>query len=425
MKYIYFNQESNWAEKLARPLQNMAELSTVVRKVMDRVRDEGDRGLLALTQEFDRVSLTDIQVSQEEMSRAVDLIDDELKAALKQAKANIELFHRSQEVEVEKIETQAGVQCWRESRPIDTVGLYIPGGTAPLLSTVLMLAVPAVVAGCPQIVLCSPPNRSGQIHPAILYAASLCGVHAVYKVGGSQAIAAMTYGTDTVVKVNKIFGPGNQYVTCAKVLAQQEGVAIDMPAGPSEVLVWCDDEARPDFVAADLLAQAEHGVDSQVVLVCDSPDYGARVEAELERQLEFLPRRDIIKVVLENSSIVVANEKEAIEVINFYAPEHLIIQRNTKSYQLADIANAGSVFIGPYTPESAGDYASGTNHTLPTNGFATAYSGVSLDSFVKKITFQEISKTGLTHLEKIISPMAAAEELEAHRRAVLIRLDKQ
>lgn len=402
--------------------QNRETVRKRVSEILKNVEEEGEAALKALTHRLDGVELRELQVSYAEIDAAVDEIDDELKMAIRTARNNIEKFHRSQILRPQKTETMPGVVCWREARPIESVGLYIPGGSAPLVSTVLMLAVPAQIAGCREVVLCSPPDAGGQIHPAILYAANLCGVRDIYKLGGAQAVAAMAFGTDPVRKADKIFGPGNQYVTEAKLQVQARGVAIDMPAGPSEVLVWADDEARPEFVAADLLAQAEHGPDSQVILVCDSEDFVRKTTAEIEKQMVTLSRRAIIEQALEESVILVAEEKEALRLINAYAPEHLIIQRRRPKKYLEEILHAGSVFIGPYTPESAGDYASGTNHTLPTNGYARMYSGVSLDSFVKKITFQQISREGLKTLEPTITGLADTEKLDAHREAVKIRL---
>lgn len=424
MKFYSYADSLDWPTIMARPVKDQSHLWSQVDSVLQRVKSEGDQALKVFTAQFDGVELASLSVSEEEFVEAQALVSEELKSALKAAQRNIEHFHSMQKETVVKVETMPGVWCWRESRALETVGLYIPGGTAPLVSTVLMLAVPAWVAGCKNIIMCTPPNPEGKIHPAILYAAQLCGVSNVYKVGGSQAIAAMTFGTETILKVDKVFGPGNQYVTAAKVLAQQSGVAIDMPAGPSEVLVWCDDLANPDFVAADLLAQAEHGIDSQVVLICESQSFAQQVEQAIEKQISSLSRKEIIRGALEQSLIIQANSDAAMRLINQYAPEHLIIQREVGSYELSAIQHAGSVFIGPYTPESAGDYASGTNHTLPTNGFAKAYSGVSLDSFVKKMTFQEITPSGLNQLAKVIAPMADAEQLDAHKNAVLIRLNK-
>lgn len=399
------------------------KLEDQVRKILNRVKIEGDVALRELTEKHDGVSISDFKVHDSEIEAAVSQVSEDLKKAILTAKNNIEKFHQSQIESSRKIETMPGVICWRESRPIENVGLYIPGGSAPLISTVLMLGVPANLAGCQNVVLCSPPDKQGQIHPAILYAAALCNIRNIYRVGGSQAVGAMAYGTETVPKVDKIFGPGNQYVTQAKLMIQSHGIAIDMPAGPSEVLVWADDSANPKFVAADLLAQAEHGPDSQVVLICESEEFAEQTKKWMNELKTEMSRESIIDQALKNSVMLVAARELAERLINEYAPEHLIIQRNKRSYSTDDIQNAGSVFIGPFSPESAGDYASGTNHTLPTNGAARMYSGVSLDSFVKKITFQELSYEGLQGLESVIRELANAEELDAHRLAVEIRLD--
>lgn len=402
-----------------------AEINQIVADILEQVRIGGDQALLDLTFRLDGVRMESLRVCDAEIEAAISQVDRDLKSALLIARANIEQFHQSQYEEIRKIETRPGVYCWRESRPIDSVGLYIPGGKAPLISTVLMLGVPAQLAGCENVVLCSPPDAHGQIHPAILYAASLCGIRYIYKVGGSQAIAAMAYGTESISRVDKIFGPGNQFVTRAKLAVQAVGTAIDMPAGPSEVLVWADDNANPDFVAADLLAQAEHGGDSQVVLICDSMDFVHRTRTAVMEQKQRLSREDIIDEALEHCVMIAVELPVAVDLINEYAPEHLIIQRERHSYDLRDIRNAGSVFIGPYSPETAGDYASGTNHTLPTNGWAKVYSGVSLDSFVKKITFQELSYEGLFDLATTLQTLADAEHLDAHRNAVDVRLESQ
>ncbi len=424
----FFNQPTLDAarEAMKRPVGgqgvSFAQLTSRVEQIMGQVKEKGDQALFDLTQKHDGVLIDSIRIHDAEIEAAMLLIDKELKIALRTAKSNIEKFHRSQKEEVRKVETMHGVTCWRESRPIESVGLYIPGGTAPLISTVLMLGIPAVLAGCRSIVLCSPPDAQGQIHPAILYAASLCGIRNIFRIGGSQAIAAMAYGTETVPKVDKIFGPGNQYVTQAKLMVQATGVAIDMPAGPSEVLVWADDEANADFVAADLLAQAEHGPDSQAVLICESNDFAEKVKAAVDIQKKQLNRESTIDEALTHSCILVTDRSTAEKLINDYGPEHLIIQRQRHQYDLNEIQHAGSVFIGPYSPETAGDYASGTNHTLPTNGYARVYSGVSLDSFVKKITFQELNYEGLKGLSGTLQQMADAEQLDAHRQAVDIRL---
>ena len=399
-----------------------AQILERVRTILDQVRTNGDCALLDLTRELDGVAIDSLQICDAEIEAAIMQVKHDLKAALRTARQNIETFHRSQQEMVHKVETMSGVVCWRESRPIDKVGLYIPGGKAPLISTVLMLGVPAQLAGCREVILCAPPDKHGQIHPAIIYAATLCGITKIYRVGGAQAIAAMAYGSESIPKVDKIFGPGNLYVTQAKQLVQTTGTAIDMPAGPSEVLVWADDQANPEFVAADLLAQAEHGPDSQAILICDSKTFAENTQAAMIRQKANLSRQSIIDEALKHSVLLVASQKDAIRLINIYAPEHLIIQRERHHFEPAEILNAGSVFIGPYSPETAGDYASGTNHTLPTNGYARMYSGVSLDSFVKKITFQELNYEGLAGLAPTLQTLADAEQLDAHRMAVDIRL---
>ena len=429
MKILDRPQNEEALEALRRPDNDGANtndrITQTVQDILHQVKSDGDQALIDLTRKLDGVALEVLSVCDSEIEAAIGQVDQSLKSALLAAKANIELFHRSQQEEVRKIETRPGVYCWREDRPIQSVGLYIPGGKAPLISTVLMLGVPARLAGCENIVLCTPPDAQGQIHPAILYAATQCGIRNIYKVGGSQAIAAMAYGTQSIPKVDKLFGPGNQYVTRAKLAVQATGTAIDMPAGPSEVLVWADDAANPAFVAADLLAQAEHGGDSQVVLICDSLEFAQQTQDAVNTQKVELSRRDIIDQALEHCVMIAVNRADAIDLINAYAPEHLIIQRERNQYDLKDIQNAGSVFIGPYSPETAGDYASGTNHTLPTNGAARVYSGVSLDSFVKKITFQELSLEGLTGLSETLQVLADAEQLDAHRRAVDVRLEFQ
>ncbi|MBX7095861.1 MAG: histidinol dehydrogenase [Flavobacteriales bacterium] len=425
MKRIVNPTKEQCLGSLKRPEKESQSLEQTVAIVFDEVKSSGDRAVRKNTKQFDKVDLDQIEVTKEEIALAVEQVSKSLKNAIEIAKNNIEKFHHSQREEVKMMETIPGVTCWRESKAIGSVGLYIPGGTAPLFSTVLMLGVPAKIAGCKKIVLCSPPDKSGKIHPAILYAAQLCGITQVFKVGGIQAIAAMTFGTESIPRVSKIFGPGNQYVTAAKQYAMRKGIAIDMPAGPSEVLVLADDSADPSFVAADLLSQAEHGNDSQVILLCFSESFANAVEQELKQQLKELPRKDIAAAALENSKVIIVNsEQMAIDIVNEYAPEHLIISVEDEGVYLDEIENAGSVFLGKYTPESAGDYASGTNHTLPTNGYAKAYSGVSLDSFVKKITFQRISPKGLQALGPSIEIMAEAEELMAHKNAVSVRLKK-
>jgi len=416
-------ERSDWPSLMRRPEMNTASLETVVDSILEAVREEGDVAVKRYTQQFDQAEITVLAVSEAEFLAAEQALEEDLKAAIRLAKDNIERFHSRQHDTVEVIETMPGVRCWRKSVPIEKVGLYIPGGTAPLFSTVLMLGLPAALAGCNEVVLCSPPRADGSIHPAILFAARLAGIRSVFKAGGVQAIGAMAYGTESIPAVYKIFGPGNQYVTCAKQLVQRRGVSIDMPAGPSEVLVCIDHTANPEFVAADLLSQAEHGVDSQVVVVAFEEFQVQRVLAIIEQQLESLPRRDIAKAAMANSVAVVFKTRlDATDFINAYAPEHLILSVEDATAFSAGIVNAGSVFLGHYTPESAGDYASGTNHTLPTNGFARTYSGVSLDSFVKKITFQEITREGLELLGPAVMCMATAEDLVGHSRAVEVRL---
>ena len=394
-----------------------------MRSVIDRVKEEGDRAVLDYEEKFDKVVLASLAVSEEEQQEAENLVSEDLKAAIRLAKQNIETFHAAQRFEGKKVQTQPGVTCWQKAVAIEKVGLYIPGGTAPLFSTVLMLAVPARIAGCKEIVLCTPPGRDGKVHPAVLFAAKVAGVNRIFKAGGIQAIAAMAYGTESVPKVYKIFGPGNQYVTAAKQLVSLRDVAIDMPAGPSEVEVLADETANPIFVAADLLSQAEHGVDSQAILITTSVELQQAVKVEVERQLALLPRKEIAEESLANSKLIVVDSMtEAIELTNAYAPEHLIIETEDYLSVAERIVNAGSVFLGSLTPESAGDYASGTNHTLPTNGYAKAYSGVSLDSFIRKITFQEIKPEGLNIIGPAIELMAANEQLDAHKNAVSVRL---
>ena len=412
-----------WQEILKRPVMNTENLFDTVRSVIDRVKAEGDCAVLDYEKKFDKVVLTSLAVSEEEQQEAENLVSEDLKAAIRLAKQNIETFHAAQRFEGKKVQTQPGVTCWQKAVAIEKVGLYIPGGTAPLFSTVLMLAVPARIAGCKEIVLCTPPGRDGKVHPAVLFAAKVAGVNRIFKAGGIQAIAAMAYGTESVPKVYKIFGPGNQYVTAAKQLVSLRDVAIDMPAGPSEVEVLADETANPVFVAADLLSQAEHGVDSQAILITTSVELQQAVKVEVERQLALLPRKEIAEKSLANSKLIVVDSmEEAIELTNAYAPEHLIIETEDYLSVAERIVNAGSVFLGSLTPESAGDYASGTNHTLPTNGYAKAYSGVSLDSFIRKITFQEIKPEGLNIIGPAIELMAANEQLDAHKNAVSVRL---
>ena len=415
--------KSQWQEILKRPVMNTENLFDTVRSVIDRVKEEGDRAVLDYEEKFDKVVLASLAVSEEEQQEAENLVSEDLKAAIRLAKQNIEIFHAAQRFEGKKVQTQPGVTCWQKAVAIEKVGLYIPGGTAPLFSTVLMLAVPARIAGCKEIVLCTPPGRDGKVHPAVLFAAKVAGVNRIFKAGGIQAIAAMAYGTESVPKVYKIFGPGNQYVTAAKQLVSLRDVAIDMPAGPSEVEVLADETANPIFVAADLLSQAEHGVDSQAILITTSVELQQAVKVEVERQLALLPRKEIAEKSLANSKLIVVDSMaEAIELTNAYAPEHLIIETEDYLSVAERIVNAGSVFLGSLTPESAGDYASGTNHTLPTNGYAKAYSGVSLDSFIRKITFQEIKPEGLNIIGPAIELMAANEQLDAHKNAVSVRL---
>ncbi len=417
--------KSQWTELLERPVMNTENLFDTVRNIIDCVKSEGDRAVLNFEEKFDKVKLSSLIVTDEEQQEAEVLVGEELKAAIRLAKQNIEIFHAAQRFEGKKIETQPGITCWQKAVAIEKVGLYIPGGTAPLFSTVLMLAVPAKIAGCKEIVLCTPPGKDGKVHPAVLFAAKVAGVHRIFKAGGVQAIAAMAYGTKSVPKVYKIFGPGNQYVTAAKQLVSLRDVAIDMPAGPSEVEVLADETANPVFVAADLLSQAEHGVDSQAMLITTSVKLQQAVKDEVERQLTLLPRKEIAEKSLANSKLIVVRDMdEAIELTNIYAPEHLIIETGNYMSVAERIVNAGSVFLGSLTPESAGDYASGTNHTLPTNGYAKAYSGVSLDSFIRKITFQEIKPEGIRIIGAAIEEMAANEHLDAHKNAVTVRLEE-
>jgi len=423
MRNIIYPKKETWPEILKRPTQTVKEIETTVNQVFEDVQKNGDTAIKKYTKKFDKVAVTSLKVTQEEISIAVEAVSRELKEAIQQAAANIEKFHRAQKTEKVYQETTPGVVCWQEKRSIEKVGLYIPGGTAPLLSTVLMLAIPAKIAGCQEIILCSPPNSEGKIANEILYTANLCGVTNIFKVGGIQAISGLTFGTETIPKVYKIFGPGNQFVTVAKQLATKYGVAIDMPAGPSELLVMADDSANASFVASDLLSQAEHGADSQVILVSTSEKLIEEVSKEVEKQLKELPRIEIATKAIQNSkSILVKDFKQALALINEYAPEHFIVCTNNNDFFIDGILNAGSVFIGNYTPESAGDYASGTNHTLPTNGYSKSYSGVNLDSFTKSITFQEISKKGIKNIGKSIELMALAEGLQAHKNAVSIRL---
>ncbi|HEY5687150.1 MAG TPA: histidinol dehydrogenase [Yeosuana sp.] len=423
MEIINNPKKSEWSEILKRPTQTVDDIEETVNQIFNEVNQKGDEAIKKYTSYFDGISLVEMEVSQLEINNAVSFVSIELQKAIKLAKQNIEAFHKAQKSSKIEIETTSGVLCWQEKRPIEKVGLYIPGGTAPLFSTVLMLAVPAQIAGCKEIVLCSPPNKEGNIAPEILYAAQLCGVTKIIKVGGIQAIAGLTFGTETIPKVYKIFGPGNQFVTVAKQLATKHGIAIDMPAGPSELLVVADDSANAAYIASDLLSQAEHGTDSQVILVSTSKKIIEAVSKEIQVQIKKLPRQAIAEKAIAHSKLIYIEKDEfALQLINEYGPEHFIICTKNESFYMNGISNAGSVFIGDYTPESAGDYASGTNHTLPTNGFSKAYSGVNLDSFLKSMTFQKISKVGLLNIGETIELMAEAEGLQAHKNAVSIRL---
>lgn len=425
MERIYNPEKKDWKSILARPTQTVNDIQDVVHSIFKEVNATGDAVLKHYTKKFDKVELDDLGVTPLEIEKASTLVSPELKNAIALAKKNIEAFHQAQKTERVSIETSQGVRCWQEKRPIQKVGLYIPGGTAPLFSTILMLAVPAAIAGCQEIVLCTPPDSKGAVNPAILYTAGLCGVTRIFKVGGIQAIAGMTFGTETIPQVYKIFGPGNQYVTVAKQIATNYGVAIDMPAGPSELLIVADDSAEASFVAADLLSQAEHGVDSQVILVSTSKTLMEKVAEEVGRQLEALPRREIARSAIANSKLIyVESDTVAMDLINEYGPEHFIVCVENPQFYIQNTLNAGSVFVGNYTPESAGDYASGTNHTLPTNGYAKQYSGVNLDSFMKSMTFQEISAEGIQVIGEAIETMAEAEGLQAHRNAVSLRLKR-
>ena len=423
LKITRYPKEAEWAALLRRPTKDATTLNATVASVLSDVHQRGDEAVREYEEKFDKVRLDSLLVSEQEMQDAEGQISEELKNALTLAHRNIHTFHASQRFEGKPCSVSPGVTCWQKAIPIERVGLYIPGGTAPLFSTVLMLATPARIAGCKEIVLCTPPNREGKVNPAILVAARIAGVSRIFKIGGVQAIGAMAYGTESVPKVYKIFGPGNQYVMCAKQQVSLHDVAIDMPAGPSEVEVIADASANPAFVAADLLSQAEHGVDSQVLLVTNSEELIAKVEAEVKRQLAELPRKEIAAQALENSNIILLhNDEEMMRLTNQYAPEHLIIETNN-CHELAErVVNAGSVFIGHLTPESAGDYASGTNHTLPTNGYALAYNGVNLDSFQRKVTFQELTAEGLQSIGQAVMTMAASEQLDAHKRAMELRM---
>ncbi|MBS1643050.1 MAG: histidinol dehydrogenase [Bacteroidetes bacterium] len=424
MKIYLYPDKKDWQILLQRPTYNISFLTEKVKNILNDVKQNGDAALKKYTQQFDGVELESFLVTGKEIADAETLLSTQLKQAIQTAANNISTFHKKQITNVEVVETMSGISCWRKSVGIEKVGLYIPGGTAPLFSTILMLGIPAKIANCKEIILCSPPNKNGTLHPAILFAANLVGITKIYKVGGVQAIAAMAYGTETIPSVYKIFGPGNQYVTYAKQLIQQHGIAIDMPAGPSEVCVMADETANAKFVAADLLSQAEHGADSQVLLVSTNKDLVDEINNEINIQLENLPRKDIAIKALENSkAIIVKNINEAIDLVNEYAAEHLIIACENADAVAEKIINAGSVFIGNYSPESVGDYASGTNHTLPTNGFAKAYSGVSVDSFVKKITYQKLTQKGLQQIANAVELMAEAEGLHAHKNAVSVRIN--
>lgn len=425
MKKINNPKQNTWSEILKRPTQSYTDIEETVKGIFKEIQQKGDVAVQKYTSLFDGSSSENSLVSKEEIEEATALVSEELKNAIAIAKNNIFKFHNVQKTEKIQVETTEGVFCWQEKRPIQKVGLYIPGGSAPLFSTVLMLAIPAKIAGCTEIILCSPPNKLGKINPAILYAANLCGVTKIFKVGGIQAIGALTFGTATIPQVYKIFGPGNQFVTVAKQVATQFGVGIDMPAGPSELLVYADETCIPSFVASDLLSQAEHGTDSQVVLVTTKNEVLEAVEKEIDLQLDKLPRKEIARKAIEKSKLIlVENEHLALDLINEYGPEHFIICAKNEDFFIRGIQNAGSVFIGNYTPESAGDYASGTNHTLPTNGFTKAYSGVNLDSFMKSMTFQKITEKGIQNIGKSIEIMAEAEGLQAHKNAVTLRLNK-
>ncbi len=424
MKILINPSMEQWPSLTRRPQLDLEFMESSVRNILNRVKVSGDEALRELTLKFDGINLIQLKVSKEEINSGVAALDERIKNAIQVAASNITTFHELQKRDVISVETMPGVKCWRKSHPIQRVGIYIPGGTAPLFSTVLMLGIPAKLAGCTEVILCTPPGKDGLINPAILFAADLCGVKSIFKAGGAQAIAAMGYGTVTIPAVNKIFGPGNQYVTKAKQIVNQEGIAIDMPAGPSEVLVIVDDSANASFVAADLLSQAEHGPDSQVALVSFSETIIPKVIEEIAKQLEQLPRKAIAKQALDNSFSIFFSEKEtAIRFVNEYAAEHVIIQTLDSDTLAEKISNAGSVFLGPYSPEAAGDYASGTNHTLPTNGFAKAYSGVSLESFMKMITYQQLTADGLRKLGPSVEIMAEVECLQGHKNAVSIRLE--
>jgi len=424
MNLIINPPKKQWSDILQRPVFDAKNLMPMVQEVLNAIQEKGDQAVKDYTLSFDQVNLSSIQLNEDQIYQIASTLDSDVKKAIEVAKINIEKFHQTQLQKVEKIETMPGVWCWRKSIGIEKVGMYIPGGTAPLFSTVLMLGIPASIAGCKEIILCTPPNKDGKIDAAIAYAAQLIGIKNIFTIGGVQAIGAMAFGTESVPKVYKIFGPGNQYVTAAKQLVQQYGTAIDMPAGPSEVCVWADETAIPSFVAADLLSQAEHGADSQVLLVASEEKIVEQIKQALNEQLLLLPRKDFAEKALANSKAIVIHETEqALALINEYAPEHLILSIQQAEMIAEKVWNAGSVFIGNYSPESVGDYASGTNHTLPTNGYAKAYSGVSVDSFVKKITFQQLTERGLTNIAQTVMDMAKAESLDAHSKAVQIRVD--
>ena len=425
MQIIKYPARKDWSELLMRPSFDSSSLEETVKNILADVKANGDEAVRKFTLQFDKVQITDLRVNDKEIDKAEQSVSAELKQSIVTAKNNIEQFHAVQLDKIEVVETMPGVQCWRRSTPIEKIGLYIPGGSAPLFSTILMLAVPARLAGCKEIILCSPPNPAGQLNPAILFTAAIAGITRIFRAGGVQAIGAMSYGTTSIPKVYKIFGPGNQYVTCAKQLVQKEGVAIDLPAGPSEVAVYADETANPPFIAADLLSQAEHGIDSQVLLITDHSLLIDAVITEIDKQIAELPRKNIALKALENSKcILVKDQTEAIDLLNEYAPEHLILACTDPDDVAQKISNAGSVFLGHYSPESVGDYASGTNHTLPTNGYARSYSGVSVDSFVKKITFQKLSQAGLENIGRTVEVMAVAEGLIGHKNAVSIRRQK-
>jgi histidinol dehydrogenase len=420
---IFENPErQQWATMLKRPVINSGNMEIDVRKILEDVKETGDKAVMEFSALFDKTSAIDLKVEEKEFDEAEKKLGEELKAAILQAKKNISIFHSNQCIPEPEVEILPGIRCWRKSLAIEKIGLYVPGGTAPLFSTLLMLAIPARIAGCKEIIVCTPPQKDGTVHPVILYIAKLLGITALFRVGGVQAIAAMAYGTETIPQVYKIFGPGNQWVTQAKKLIQQDGIAIDMPAGPSELAIYADESAVPAFVAADLLSQCEHGTDSQVILVTDNRSFAEKVNLELEEQIEKLPRKTIAEKSLENSKIFLISDRSlSMDLLNMYAPEHLILACRDVETVASKVFNAGSVFLGNYAPESAGDYATGTNHTLPTNGFARAYSGVSIDSFVKKISFQKLSKEGLKSIGETVIEMARTEGLQAHAEAVLVR----